>query len=107
MKFLDCPLKYVGQMGRTFNTKYKEHIHTIRSNNANSGYSDHILSTGHTYGTITDTMDVIRRRRKGRHLNTLERHHIYKISRNNLHMNDTHIETHNPIFQTVHELYDR
>jgi hypothetical protein len=52
-------------------------------------------------------MDVIRTGRKGKHLNTLERHQIYKISRNNLHMNDTHIEAHNPIFQTVHELYDR
>jgi hypothetical protein len=52
-------------------------------------------------------MDVIRTGRKGRHLNTLERYHIYKISGNNLHMNDTHTEVHNPIFQTVHELYDR
>jgi hypothetical protein len=55
-------------------------------------------------GTITDTMDVIRTGRKGRHLKTLEKYLIYKISRNNLHMNDTH--THNHIFQTIHELYD-
>jgi hypothetical protein len=34
-------------------------------------------------------MDVIRIGRKGRHLNTLEKYHIYKISRNNLHMNET------------------
>jgi hypothetical protein len=107
MKFLVCPMKYVGQMGRTFNTRYKEHIHAIRSNNANSGYSNHILSMGHTYGTITYTVDVIKMGRKGRHLNTLERYHIYKISRNNLHMNDTYIERHSPIYQTVHELYDR
>jgi hypothetical protein len=38
MKCLDCPLKYIGQTGRTFNTRYKEHIHDIRSNNSNSGY---------------------------------------------------------------------
>jgi hypothetical protein len=103
MKCLDYPLKYVGQTGRMFNTRYKEHIHAVKSNNANSGYSNHILSTGYIYGTITDTVDVIRMGRKGRHLNTSERYHIYKISRNNVHMN----ETHNPIFQTVHELYDR
>jgi hypothetical protein len=94
-------------MGRTFSTRYKEHIHAIRSNNANFRYSNHILSMGHTYGTITDTVDIIRMGRKGRHLNTLERYHIYKINRNNLRMNDTYIKTHNPIFQTVHELYDR
>jgi hypothetical protein len=62
---------------------------------------------GHTYGTVTDTRDVIRTGRKGRHLNTLEKYNVYKISRKNLHVNDTHIEAHNPIFQTVHELYDR
>jgi hypothetical protein len=52
-------------------------------------------------------MDVIRIGRKGRHLNTFEKYHIYKISRNNLHMNETHMGMHNPIFQTVHENYDR
>jgi hypothetical protein len=30
MKCMDCPLKYIGQTGRTFNTRYKEHIHDIR-----------------------------------------------------------------------------
>jgi hypothetical protein len=50
-------------------------------------------------------MDVIRTGRKGRYLNTLEKYHIYKISRKNLHM--IHIEAHNPIFLTAQELYDR
>jgi hypothetical protein len=35
---------------------------------------------GHAYGTITDTMDVIRTGRKGKHLNTSEKYYIYKIS---------------------------
>jgi transposase-like protein len=39
LKCLDCPLKYVRQTGRTFKTRYKEHVHDIRSNNSNSGYS--------------------------------------------------------------------
>jgi hypothetical protein len=107
MKCLDCPLNYIGQTGRAFNIRYKELIHAIRSNNSNFGYSNHILNTRHTYGTITDTMAVIRIGRKGRHLNTLEKYHIYEISRNNLHMTETYIELHNPIFQTVHEIYNR
>jgi hypothetical protein len=62
MKCLDCPLKYIGQTGKTFDIRYKEHIHAIRNNNDNSGYSNHtcILNTGHTYGTITDTMEIIK-----------------------------------------------
>jgi hypothetical protein len=53
MECLDCPLKYIGQTGRTLNTRYKEHIHAIRSNNSNTGYANHILNTGHRYGTIS------------------------------------------------------
>jgi hypothetical protein len=64
MKCLDCPLKYKGQTGRAFHTRYKEHIHAIRNNNSNSGYSNHILNTGHKYGTIADTMDIIKHREK-------------------------------------------
>jgi hypothetical protein len=45
MKCLDCPLKYIGQTGRTFHTKYKEHIQTIRNNhNSNLGYSSYTLT---------------------------------------------------------------
>jgi hypothetical protein len=60
-------------------------------------------------GTVSDTltMDVVRTGRKGRRLNTLEKRHIYKISRNNLHMNDTYIDIFNPVFLTFHELYHR
>jgi hypothetical protein len=71
---LDCTLKYTGQTGRTFNIRYKEHIQAIRNNNDNSTYSNHTLSTGHTYRTITDTMDFIRLGRKGNHSNTLEKY---------------------------------
>jgi hypothetical protein len=61
LKGLDCPLKYTGQTGRTFHTRYKEHTEAIRNNNnSNSGYSGHILNTGHIYGTMRDTMDIIR-----------------------------------------------
>jgi hypothetical protein len=74
MKCLDCPLKYVKQTGRTFKTRYKEHIHDIKSNNSNSGYSSHILNTGHTYGTITYTMKIITMGKKEKYLNTLEKY---------------------------------
>jgi hypothetical protein len=45
MKCLDCPLKYIGQTGRTFHSRYKEHILAIRNSNSSLGYSSHILNT--------------------------------------------------------------
>jgi hypothetical protein len=106
MKCLDCALKYIGQsgrMGRTFHTRYKEHIQVTRSNNSNSGHSNHILSTGQKYGTITHTLDIIGTHRKGKRLNTLEKYYIYKISKDNLQMNDTIADTHNPIFKQLQD----
>jgi hypothetical protein len=86
MKCLDCSLMYVGQTGRTFNTRYKEHIFGIRSHHCNTGYSSHILNTGHTYGTIDDTIEIITIGRKVQYLTTPEKYHIYKIGRKNLHI---------------------
>jgi hypothetical protein len=107
MKCMDCPLKYVGQTGRTFNIRYEEHIHDIRSNNSNTGYANHILNTEHTYGKITDTMEIIKTERKGRYLKTLEIYYIYEISKDNLHMNDTDIDIHNPIFKALHKIHTK
>jgi hypothetical protein len=48
IKCLDCPLKHIGQTGRNFHTRCKEHVQAIRSNNDNSRHSNHTLNTGHT-----------------------------------------------------------
>jgi Cys-tRNA synthase (O-phospho-L-seryl-tRNA:Cys-tRNA synthase) len=60
----------LGQTGRPFNTRYKEHIRDIKNNSSKSGYSNHILNTGYSYGNITDTPKIIKIERKGKHLNT-------------------------------------
>jgi hypothetical protein len=91
----------------------------------------HILNPGCKYRTITDTvaiikhnrsvmvmvqgpdcgpplihayMVIIRTQRKGIHLNTLEKYHVHKNGKNNLQMNDTDIDTHNPIFRALQEM---
>jgi uncharacterized secreted protein with C-terminal beta-propeller domain len=51
---------------------------------------------------ITDMMDIIKTGRKGIYLNTLEKYYIYRISDDNLHMKDRHIDTHNPILEILH-----
>jgi hypothetical protein len=49
-------------------------------------------------------MDIITTGRKGKHLNTLERYYIYRTSRENVHMNNTYIDTHTPIFEELQEM---
>jgi hypothetical protein len=58
----------------------------------------------HTYGSLTDTMGIIRTQKKGTYSSTLEKDHIYKISKNNLHMNYRNTDTHNPTFRTLQEM---
>jgi hypothetical protein len=40
---------------------------------------------------LTDTMDIVNTGKKGKHINTLEKYHIYRISKDNLHTNDTDV----------------
>jgi hypothetical protein len=97
MKCLDCPLVQTGEHF-TLDIKNIQAI-TCRSNNDNSGYSNHILNTGHTYGTITDTVDVMiwRKKENFEHIRKIP----YKISKDRLHINNTYIDTYNPIFETT------
>jgi hypothetical protein len=39
--------------------QYKEHIRNNKNNRDNTGYTEHILNTRHSYGTIQDTMEII------------------------------------------------
>jgi hypothetical protein len=93
---MDFPLKYIGQTARTFYTRYKEHIQAIR-NKSNSGYSNHILSTGRANGGVTDTMKIKKLEENGKPLNTMEKYHIYIYIY-------IYINVYNPIFENLQEL---
>jgi hypothetical protein len=43
IKCNSCSLKYIRQTGRNFRTRFKEHIHAIRTNKTTSKYAQHIL----------------------------------------------------------------
>jgi hypothetical protein len=64
MKCKGCQQRYIGQTGINFKTRYKEHIQAMRSNKPNSRYSQHILDTQHTYGTMEDTMNSTYRKER-------------------------------------------
>jgi hypothetical protein len=98
MNCKDCELKYIGQTGRDFRTRYKEHIQAIRTNNPNSKYAQHILDTQHTYSNTQETMDILHFEKKGPLMNTLEQYSLWK---ENLQLNDIYTDIHNPIFNAI------
>lgn len=46
--------------GQTFHMRYKEDTQEITNNNSNLGYLDHIFNKGHVYGSITNTIDIMK-----------------------------------------------
>jgi hypothetical protein len=96
---LDCPKKYIGQTGRTFKTRYKEHIHAVRNNRSDMGYSRHILETGHTYGNIENTMEI-KKAWKRKFLDSPNKYHIFLASKQQTHMHEFDTDQGDPIFET-------
>jgi hypothetical protein len=85
---------------RNFKTRYNEHTQDISNNRPKMGYIQHILNTGHEYGSMDNTMEVTKHQQKGSHLSTAEKYHTRKtINRNqNPILNGNLCEQNNPIF---------
>ena len=43
---LDCNKQYVGQTGRSFRTRYREHLRDFKYNSGNSKYEQHLIEKG-------------------------------------------------------------
>jgi hypothetical protein len=67
-----------------------------------TGYSCHILDSGHTYGSIEKTL-ILRKANKGKFLNSLEKYYIFLTSKTNTHMNKFGFVLNNPIYETIYQ----
>jgi len=57
-----CKMSYIGQTSRNLKQRYREHtsIRYTSNNNPQSAYAQHILQKWHEYGSITDTMTLLK-----------------------------------------------
>jgi hypothetical protein len=94
----ECGKAYVGQTGRSFFLRYNEHKRAFYSNIPS--YSFAHLDEAHPFGPIHDIMQVVHHR-KGPHLNTMEKFHIYTVYTNGSHLNDEHTIFPNKIFDSL------
>jgi hypothetical protein len=65
----------------------------------------HIRIYNASFKLILKTALEVERKRK--YLKTLDEYHKYRLSRSRLHMNNTHIDTFNPLFKVLQELNTR
>jgi hypothetical protein len=69
----------VGQSGRAIETRFKEHIRYVRSNNSTSAQAAHILENRHEYGTKENTLQLLKACHKGKHMDCWETLYIQTL----------------------------
>lgn len=75
----DCAASYIGQTGRTFNIRYREHI--ANNNNTNSNFAKHLLESNHILSQ-NHSLQILHIEEKGPKLNLLEALEINKLNKN-------------------------
>ena len=93
----------MGQSGRSINVRHKEHIRYIRTNNQLSAYALHILKSGHEYGTITDTLQLLKTCKKGIRMNCWEALDSYMqvFHQHKMFITEQQINEPNPLYELV------
>jgi hypothetical protein len=74
-------------------------------NNLNYSFAKHLNKTAHSFGPVKEVMQILQCHKKGAHLNTIERYHIYTEAKANNHLNDGHTIFPNTIFDTLSKTY--
>ena len=94
-------MKSVRQTGRSFRTRFSEHFRDFKYANHKSQFDQHLLENNHPIGTIDSIMAVLNSTNKGKQMDTLEKFHIYKITCENVQINDKNTSKLNAIFDTI------
>ena len=94
----DCNKTYVGQTGRLFSTRYKEHKAAFHNNSNTSSFAKNLIEESHSFDPMNNIMQRVHYHRKGAHLSTTERFHIRRDLAANNHLNDPKTIFPNAIF---------
>jgi len=73
----DCGKKCTRQNGRSFHKWYNEHLQSLKYQNSNSTFAEHLHDTGHLFGPKECIMDTLQFVQKGKLVNSLEKFDIY------------------------------
>ena len=105
LKCKTCNKVYVGQSGRAIGIRFKEHMRYIRSNNSTSAYAAHILGNRHEYGIKEDTVKLLKKCQKGKHMDCLEALYMRIFHQKKVLINGQQIGDTNPLFEIAKTLH--
>jgi hypothetical protein len=107
VKCRSCPSVCIGQTGRSFKVRFKEHISDIVHNRNKTGFSQHILNCGHERARNITDMEILETQYKSPYLNTLVKFHIFKCKKESKILNDIQFDAYNPIFEVIEQFNPR
>jgi hypothetical protein len=96
-----CNKTYIGQTSRNLTLRFHEHIRYIRNNNQQSAYAQHILHNMHDYGTLADTMILLKPIHNVAMLIPYEQLFIQAFQQNGNLIPEQYSREPNPLFQLV------
>lgn len=97
-----CPKFYVGQSGREFRIRFKEHLQGVKHGRP-SAFSSHVFEEDHPFKNIEENMEIMTTLSKGQDLDTYEALEIYLSRNNSACLNIQEDYGHNPMFQVLDE----
>ena len=82
IKCNDCNFVYIGQTGRNFKIRFKEHINSLKTGSPKSNVAKHILNFNHECSL--NNLSILHFGIKGHHLNFLEAFEIKNAVKSNI-----------------------
>jgi hypothetical protein len=101
----DCGKQYVGQTGRSFKTRFKEHKRDYETKSYKSLFAKHLIESNHQLYPMENSLTILSHQHKGRKMNTVEQYYIYKITKKGNQLNEQFTEKPNFIFEAILKLY--
>ena len=103
-------LSYVGQTSRNLKTRFQEHIRYVKTNSPQSASAQHILHNQHEYGTLTESMTLLKPLQNESMLLPFEQFHIQSLHQAGKLIPEQYLNDPNPLFQLTfshphHTLY--
>lgn len=101
----DCSKFYIGQTGRSFQKRFKEHLPRA-VNVQKSNFAEHLVNENHGYSDLTTNLEALHICNKGRTMTALENFEIYKAAKTRPHdlLNDKCTLLPNILFDTLLKL---
>jgi hypothetical protein len=94
-------MKYAGQTVGRFRTRFSEHFRDFKYATQKSRFAQHLLEKGHSIWPIDSIMEILHPTNKGRPMDTIEKFHIYKITCDNIQINDKNTSKPKAIFGPI------